>query len=135
MENTSEYNGEKEQEQASEPLDHSTVWLWKRRGKGRRIVYGDKDLVRLMESTRNKVFYHRRPVLGRDCPPLASLLCEVISWEQSGVGYFYWKCFVGSWKCGSCRLSGNNSPHIRLSLDGRSQGSTAMAVTGKFQSL
>lgn len=31
MENTSEYNGEKEQEQASGPLDHSTVWLWKRR--------------------------------------------------------------------------------------------------------
>ena len=31
MENTSEYNGEKEQEQASELLDHSAVWPWKRR--------------------------------------------------------------------------------------------------------
>ena len=36
-------------------------------------------------SAQNKVLHQRRIVLCRYCPPLASLLCTVIGWVQSGV--------------------------------------------------
>lgn len=90
-------------------------------------------LRRLMGNSQNKALHQKRSVLSRNCPSLSFPLYSVVGWEQSRLRQFHHNCFVESWNYGSCRLSGNNYPHTRFSLGGRSKWSAAMAVTGKFQ--
>lgn len=116
----------------AEPLDHNAVWPWKRR-EGRKELCMKIVLTRLMGNPQNKALHLRRPVLSRNCPSLSFPLSSVVGWEQSRLRQFYQNCSIGSWKYGSYRWSGNNSPHTRFSLGGRSKWSAAMAVIGKFQ--
>lgn len=85
-----------------------------------------------MESPQNKVLHKSRFSPSRNCPSLFFSLCLLIVLEQSGTGKIYHNVLLD---LEHTEAAGHSSPHTRFSTGSRSELSTALVVTGKFQIL